>query len=831
MSPSAFLDQLRWDVRHALRTMKAEKAFTAFTILILALGIGATTAIFTVMNRLMLRDLPVRAPGDLVELLSRYPGEPRVNGFGWKVYEHYRDENDVFSELIGTSPAHLRVRGADGSEAGTIDGEYVTGTFFRALGLIPAAGRLIGPDDDRVGSAEAAVAVLSWACWKSRFAADPEIVGRRLVVENVPATVIGVAPRGFFGLQVGASPDAWLPVAMAPLIGAAAGPAPGDAGGLDRLGLRLMGRLRPGVSLEQARAHMSVLDRWRVDLLARRSQDPLIRQLKLELQPAAAGFSQLRDIVARPLLVLMTLAGLTLLIACTNLATMLLARGAARQRETAVRLSLGAGRWRLLRQTLTESLVTSCLAGVAGLLLASLGARALVRIFTSGRPFMGLPEHLDIPAGPDPHVLLFTAGAALLTGVAFGTVPAWKAFFSAPASLLRRTGETRHGRLVGDGLVVAQVVVSTVLLGAAGLFVRHLSNLRGEDLGFQSDSVLLVRLDTEGAGYTAPQLAARFKALLERFEAIPGVRAATLATATPASGAGVGRFVTVAGSKEAGRERRYVSVHWVGPRYFETLGIPLLAGRDFESKDEGRRGVAIINRAMARHYFGDSDPLGKDVTFDGEDQPYRVVGLVADARDVDVREEASRAIYLDSFQGRQIGTQFALRTAVPPLAVVPEVRSTVRDVAGTVRVGKVTTLSEQVDSCIVPERLLAALSLVFGALGFVLVASGLYGLLAYTVAGRTREIGVRMALGATSGGIAMMIVRSALGLALAGLVAGVPLALAAERLAGGLLGALVEGTPTILFAAAAIVGVALLAAYVPARRAARIEPMEALRCE
>jgi len=350
MSPSAFLDEVWADLRHALRMMRAEKGFAAFTILLLALGIGAPTALFTVMNRLMSRELPVREPSQLVELLSRYPGEPRVNGFGWKVYEHYRDENDVFSELIGTSSARLRVRGADGNEAGTIDGEYVTGTFFRALGLTPAAGRLIGPEDDRLGSAEAAVAVLSWACWKSRFAADPEIVGKRLVVESVPATVIGVAPRGFFGLQVGASPDAWLPVAMAPLIGAAAGPAPRDAGGMDRLSLRLMGRLKPGVSLEQARAHMSVVDRWRVDLLAKGSRDPLTRQLKLEAQPAAAGFSQLRDIVARPLLVLMTLAGLTLLIACTNVATMLLARGAARQRETAVRLSLGAGRWRLLRR-------------------------------------------------------------------------------------------------------------------------------------------------------------------------------------------------------------------------------------------------------------------------------------------------------------------------------------------------------------------------------------------------------------------------------------------------------------------------------------------------
>ena len=475
--------------------------------------------------------------------------------------------------------------------------------------------------------------------------------------------------------------------------------------------------------------------------------------------------------------------------------------------------------------------MTSCLAGVAGIVLASLGARALVRIFTSGRPLMGLPERLDIPVGPDLHVLLFTAGAALLTGVAFGTVPAWKAFFSAPASLLRRTREARHGRLVGDALVVAQVVLSMVLLGAAGLFVRHLSNLRGEGLGFQSDSVLLVSLDTEGAGYTAAQLAERFKALLERFEAIPGVRTATLGAASPASGAGMGRFVSVEGFEESAGERRYVSVRWVGPRYFETLGIPLLAGRDFEPQDEGRRRVAVVNRAMAQHYFGDSLALGKSLRVDGDDEAYEVVGVVGDARDVEVRDAPPRAIYLDTFQMSWVGSQFALRTSVPPTAVSAEVRSAVRDVVKTARVAKITTLSEQVDSCVVAERLLAALSMAFGALGSVLVASGLYGLLAYTVAGRTREIGVRMALGATSGWIAMMIVRNALGLALAGLFAGVPLAFAAERLAGGLLGVLVEGGPVIVLAAVAVVGVALLAAYVPARRAARIDPAEALRSE
>jgi predicted permease len=592
-----------------------------------------------------------------------------------------------------------------------------------------------------------------------------------------------------------------------------------------------MGRLKPGVSIERARAQMRVLDQWRVALVSKASQDPLLRQLDLEVEPAAAGFSQLRDYLAKPLGVLMALAGLTLLIACTNVATLLLARGAARQRETAVRLSLGAGRWRLLRQTLTESLVMSGLAGAVGLVLASLGARALVRIFTSGRTPVGFPEHLDLQTGPDLHVFLFTGGAALVTAVLFGTVPAWKAFASAPASLLRRTVETKPGRLVGKGLVVGQVTVSVVLLGAAGLFVRHLSGLRGADLGFQRDSVLLVSLDAEGAGYSAPQLAARFKELLERFAAIPGVRAATLGAATPASGAGMGRFVTVAGLKEAAGERRYVSVHWVGPRYFDTLGIPLLAGRDFEFQDESRRRIAIVNRAMARHYFGDSDPLGRTVLFDGEDDSYEVVGVVGDARDVEVREAAPRAIYLDSFQMSHTGSQFALRTSVPPTAVAAEVRRTVGDVLKTLRVAKITTLSEQVDACIVPERLLAALSMAFGALGSLLLASGLYGLLAYTVAGRTREIGVRMALGATRRGIASLVVRSALGLVFAGLAAGVPLALVGKRLAGGWLGVPVEGAPALGFPVAASVAVALLAAYVPARRAARVEPIDALRSE
>jgi len=461
-----------------------------------------------------------------------------------------------------------------------------------------------------------------------------------------------------------------------------------------------------------------------------------------------------------------------------------------------------------------------------GILFAYLGASVLVRIMTSGR------EHFEFEARPDATVLLLTAGVALLTGVAFGLAPALQAFSFAPVSALRdvgRGGETRWRRFLGKGLVAAQVALSVVLLSSAGLFLRHL--LDGyAGLGFDRDRVLLVTLDPSRSGYRRDQLVRPYAQLLERLNAIPGVRSATMSGMTPISGAGANRDAAVEGFQARPGELRYLTENWVAPKYFETLGTPLLAGRDFTFQDEGGPRVAIVNRSMARYYFGAASAIGKHVLFDGDQKPYEIVGVVGDAKYRDIREATSRTIYMNAFQEGHVFSLFALRTSIDPGAVSPEVRRAVREALKTVTVSKITTLAEQVDASIVPERLMTTVSELFGALGALLAAIGLYGLLAYTVARRTNEIGVRMALGATPGRVTRMVLRDALGMLTVGVAAGALGAVWAKRFAASLIAGLpVASVAPILFGAAAMAAVAMLAAYVPARRAARVDPVVALR--
>jgi putative ABC transport system permease protein len=806
-------DRVWQDTRYALRMMGRTPGFTTAAVLSLGLGIGANTAIFSLINTLMLRTLPVQNPEQIVELLQKYPGEPRGNGyFTWPSYEYYRDHNHVFSGLIAASgPAGFMVRG-EGLEPETVNGEYVAGNFFSVLGVKPAIGRLIGPQDT------AGAAVLSWSYWKNRFNLDPAIVGKRIVVQDLPVTVAGVAPREFFGLQVGSRTDIWLP----------------RNASVD-IRLNLLGRLKPGVSMEQARAEMTVLYRFTIEERAGGSKDPLVRQLKIEVEPAGTGLSKLRDQFAKPLLALMAVVGLLLLIACTNVAGLLLARAAARQKEMALRVSLGAGRFRLVCQVLTEALLISGAGTLLGVFLAYFGAGALVRILTSGRRIIGLPAHLEIPLQPDAHVLLFTAGAGLLTGVLFGLVPAWNAFASAPASSMRemgKAGETRSRRLFGKGLVVAQVALSAVLLSAAGMFIRHLSNLEHLDLGFRRDHVLLVSLDASHSGYTPERLADAYRELLGRLEEIPGVRSVSLAAPSPMSGAGASRFATVEGISEKPEDRRYLALSWVAPKYFETMGTPLLAGRDFSFQDQGRSPVAIISQAMARYYFAEGSPIGKHVTLDGADKPYEIVGVVGDARHYEIREPVERAIYLTAFQdGRVIPRHFVLRTNIDPSAVVGDVRRTVRAVLKIVPVAGITTLSDQIDASIVPERLIATLSGCFGALGSLLAAIGLYGLLAYTVTRRTTEFGIRLALGATRSNVIRMVLRDAMTMAGAGLTIGVLFAFWGKSFAANLIQDVPASVAPIGLGVVSMIGIALFAAFLPARRAAGVDPMEALRHE
>lgn len=657
---------------------------------------------------------------------------------------------------------------------------------------------------------------MSWSYWKNRFNLDPSIVGKRIVVDDAPVIVVGVTPREFLGLQVGFEPEIWVQLP------ARSGP------------LQLIARLKPGVSITQARAEMAVLFRWTLEERAGASKDPLQRQLKFYVQPAGAGLATgLRDQFAKSLLALMAVVGLLLLIACTNLANMLLARGAARRHELAVRVALGAGRLRLMRQVLTESLLLSAAGALLGVFLASFGADALAWIMTSGR--QGPGPRLAIQPHPDTHVLLFTGGVALLTGLLFGLAPAWNAFASSPASSLRgigSAGETPLRRLLGQSLVVAQVALSVGLLSAAGLFIGHLSNLEHLNLGFRRDHVLLVTLDPARSGYGDGQLSRAWRELLARLERIPGVRSATISGPAPLSGAGANRFVTVEGHPEPPEDRRYISVSWVAPKYFETLGTPLLIGRDFSFEDQGRPRVAIVNEAMACHYFASCDPIGKYVTFDGDANPYQIVGVAGNAKYYEIREAPLRTIYLDAFQVPRPPLTFALRTSVPPQAVATAARRTARELLKDVPVARVTTLSEQVDATIVPERLIATLSGLFGALGSLLAAIGIYGLLAYAVACRIREIGIRMALGATRGAVSRMVFLEALRMSCAGLLIGALMAYWSKRLAGSLIQDLpVESAFPVAFSAATMIMITLVAAYVPARRAARVDAMDALRHE
>jgi len=818
------IESLVQDLRYGVRMLRKSPGFTFTAVLILALGIGANTAIFSLINALMLRTVAAQDPGTLVELLHRYPGEPAFNGFSWDAYQIMRDHNHVLSDLVVDSPDSFVVRGQM-LEPHTILGGYLSGTFFETLGVRAAIGRLIGTEGDDLGH-PSPVAVVSWSYWKGKFNLDPAILGRQIIENDMPVTIIGVTEQGFSGLNGEMSQDVWLPVSMEPVVHHSA---------LGWGSLGLVGRLKPGVSIGEARAEMALLFQSAIEAPG---VGPYVREMKFEMEPAANGLSTpIRRMLRTPVVVLMAITSLVLLIACANLAGLLLARGASRRQEMAVRACLGAGRLRLVRQALTESLLLSVLGSLLGVFLAYFGGRGLLRMITSGREIVGLPVHVDILTRPDSHVLFFTGGIALLTALLFGAAPAMN-LSAQPASALQqvaRIGESRSRRLFGKSLIVAQVAVAIVLLSAAAVFVGHVSNLRNLNLGFRRDHLLLVTLDPAHGGYDAAEWSRLSQELLTQLEALPGVRSATLSGMTPMLGAGAGSFAVVKGHPENHRE---VSINFVAPNYFETYGTPLLAGRDFSFEDHRGPLVAIINQTMARDYFGRNSPIGSYVTLDhvtlraNETPAYEIVGVVGDAKYNDLQQATPRTIYLHACQENRIVSQLTLRSAIDPDSVAGVVRQSVASVLKTMPVVRVSTMTDQIDASIVPERLTATLSTCFGALGALLAAIGLYGLLAYTVARRTNEIGIRMALGAERGDVVQMVLREALELVCAGLAIGAPLAFWGKSLAASLVKDLpVKSVIPIAFGVVVMIAVALLAAYVPVRRATRVDPMVALRYE
>jgi len=815
-----WVEQLWQDISYGLRMMAKSPDFTAVAVLTLALGIGANTAIFSLFYTVMLHQLPVAHPEQLVELLYRDPGQPRSDGYRrWDEYENVRDHNHVFSALTGMTfdnLAHVRIEGFDPE---TLIAEHVLGNYFEVLGLKPAIGRLTTPEDVPT-SGDTGVVVVSWDYWNRWFHRDPAVLGKRIYVNGDPEIIVGVAPRGYLGPRVGNRTDVWVPYQK-------------DA-------VRMLARLKPGVTLRQAAAEMNVLYQSWVDQNNPGETNTKLRQRKVEVEPAGAGLVRVRDLYGKSLVLLTAVVGFLLLLACFNMASILLARLAGRQREMAVRVGLGASRGRLVSQVLTESVLLSGAGTLAGVVLAYLGTGVLVRIMASTQPH----QHVEIHVLPDLNLLLFTAARAALTGLLFGLAPAWYVFRSAPASATRQTGaagDTWSWRLFGRGLVVAQVALSIFLVTATAVFLSHLARMRNFDLGFRSDHVLQVTIDPSGSGYKREQLAERYQQLLALLQTIPGVRSASISGCTPIQGCGSGsRYLIAEGQVEAPEQRQRPAISFVSPRYFETLGIPLLGGRDFSMRDVGQPRVAIVSAAVARHFFPGADPIGRHITVVhdpqpfpfGDDRPYEIIGLSGDVKPWELHEPPYPTIYFNMFQENHLYDQFELRTSTDPVAMAGTVRRVIRDFLKTVSVTRVKTLSEQVDSDIVPERLVAALSEFFGVLGAALAGIGLYGLLAHSVARRTNEIGVRMALGATTGHISRLVLGDAVGMQCAGFVVGACLVFWGRPLAAGLVLDLKPVSPgPLALAGIAIAAVALLASLVPTRRATRMDPMVALRCE
>jgi len=822
------------DLRFAFRQMLKNPGFTAVTVLTLALGIGANTAIFTVINTLMLRSLPVRKPHELVQA-SVTGASGRIPTFTYPGYERLRDRAKSLSGLCAVANVgHGRMvaSGVGGTEPEIIRPQPVSGNFFSVLGVQPFVGRVLNEADDLPKNA-GRVVVISHGFWQRRFGSDLSVVGQTITFFDVPVTIVGVTPPDFFGIQPGENPDLWLPINLIPLIQS-------QALGEGHDWLCLIGRVRPGTDTREAQSELAVaFQQYRGEPAAGMTAEERQRFLadRLELQPAATGWSPLRDQFRQPLMILTVVVALVLLITCANVASLMLAQATARTREFTIRTALGAHRLRLIRQLLTESVLLAGFGGLLGMLFAHSGARLLVT-------FVGVqPDPVSFDISADARVLWFTMGLSLATGLVFGLAPALRSSRSDLATTLKAASPSVAGNrhFLQQSLVVTQVAMSLVLLVGAGLFVRTLQQLKGMDMGFSREKLVL--LDVGFNQRTdRPHRGLLYKQLLAGLEETPGARAASLSFITPLTDNSWGQRLDIEGYAPGPEEVVRCNGMSVAQRYFETMGAPLLSGRDFGLQDErldastatNAPGVAIINETMARKYFGNAPALGRRFSFFGNPaRKFEIVGVAKDAKYRTLREPAPPTFYLFCFgEVPDWDMTFAVRMAGKPAAVIDNLRRTVRETNPALQLRRVRTMDEVVDASLRQERIIANLGGFFSVTALALACLGLYGTLSFTVAQRTREIGVRVALGAQRLDVFSLVVGKGLKLALIGSVIGLAGALASARLVSSLLYGVKSSDPvTFVCVSLLLVVVAALASWLPARKAAKVDPMEALRYE
>jgi predicted permease len=821
------------DARYAVRSLRRAPGFTVVAILTLSLGIGANTAIFSVIQALLLRPLPVPHADQLVQLFLVRPDQRPANAFSYPFVNALAARRDIFAGVFGFAATAVSV-----GESGTVeqvDGAWVSGEYYETLGLVPAAGRLLKPDDDRPGAAP--VVVITDGYWKRRFGASHAAIGQAILVYGAPVTIVGVTPPGFTGTTVGQRADLTLPLGAAPQIRPEL--ARMLVAGANTLSV--MARPREGLSNADVRARLAVA--WRQVVQSALPDAPPSRDgfmaARLDVVSASTGWSGVRRLFAAPLAVLMALVGFVLLIACANVAILLLARTAARRREISTRLALGASRFRVTRQLLTESILLSVAGGALGLAFAWSGSQNLLEILSAGvaggmgpspGPGPGATSVvLDI--APDATVLLFTMTLAIGTVLLFGTAPAIGAT-KRPPGVGRDAGTSavRRGR-AGAVLVSAQLALTMLLLVSSGLFVQTLQNLRGLDRGFSPDGVVLIDVDGRSAGLRGAALSALYAEVHAAAEKLPGVRSATYSGRAPLSPGETSLVVLVNGVRATGESL----LHTIGPRFFETMRTPLVAGREFSAAGTAAGNkVCVVNEAFAKSHLKGVNPVGQRVSIDGEDGPaMEVVGVVKDVLfSGSVRYlVAPSSVYVPYAQREASKATFEVAVAGSTQEVVASLRRELSARLPNVRI-EVRTMADQLDRALVQERLMAGVATGFGVLALLLAVVGLYGVLAYDVTSRTAEIGVRTALGATRLDVFRLVIKGAARPLVAGVAVGLPLTWLASSLFRRMLFGLTPADPWT--AAAAIVCLALAgaaAACIPARRAMNVDPLVALRTE